>query len=158
MTKVKIEHTMNWEQMVVVCSPHGEKFLAWVPPSDELKSMGYTSPKSYMMDCLQNGAPAELRDVRILASQLQVTPGPGGQGIGTIGNLMILMSVDMFPQGMEKHYTKVSAFYFPADNEDCRPGIEQLLNEARRMEFQRGAAEAGIEIPRLGIIPESGNH
>ena len=147
------EDLIHWDQLVVVCAPHGEKFLGWVPPLDELKEMGHDDPKKYVIACMLANHPVELREARILASQLQVTPGPGGQGIGTIGNLMVLMPVDMFPQGMEQHYTKVSSFYFPSDNEDCKPKIEKLLNDSRRMEMLQQASDAGIEIPKLGMVP-----
>jgi len=154
---------LQWDRLVIVCAQHGEKFLGWVPPHNELEEMGCESPKDYLRRHMLNGSPAELRDVRILASQLQATPDGRG-GIAAIGNLMVLMPVDMFPRGMEKHYVRVSTFYFPSDNEDCRPLVKNLLKDAIQMEARRelqkakaSAAEAGIEVPNLVIAPKGGH-
>jgi hypothetical protein len=147
------DNYLQWDRLVIVCAQHGEKFMGWVPPEVE-------DPRKHMLECTDKGLVCELRDVRILASQLQAIPDRSGG----ISNLMVLMPVDMFPRGMQKHYIKVSTFYFPSDNEDCKHQVKALIENAIQMEARRellkikkSAEDAGLIVPDPNLSTGGGH-
>ena len=142
----------NWKNLVVVAARHGEKYLGWI-------DIRCPDPKGYIEQQVSENMPIELHQVRILASQIQTQQGPEG-GI-MVGNLMLLMPIDVFPQAVEKLSVMASAWYFPSDNEDCRRPLQGLLDNARQMEVRRMAEDRGISIVGPGTRlppPPTGRH
>jgi hypothetical protein len=148
----KMPELENWENMVIVAARHGEKYLGWISSEEK-------DPRAYIEKRVEENKPVELRQVRVLASQIQTQQSPDGGMM--IGNLMILMPIDVFPQAVDKINVMASAWYFPSDNDDCKRPLQGLLDNAKQMEVRRMAAEHGISIVGPGTKlppPPTGRH
>ena len=139
MTDHKLDQADFFDCLVIMSARHGEKFFGWLPQG--------LDPQSYIEQQIREGKPVLLEDARVLASQLQTRDD--GSGNMMLNNMMLLMPIDTFREGIHKLWVYPSTWYFPKDNEKCQAGIRRLYEMARKMELAKVAADMNLVIPGL---------
>lgn len=116
---------MDWDKLIVVVAQHGEKYIG------ELEHQ-----RGYIFECMTEGRPIQLKNVRQLITQLQIRQNPNGDVMGA-GTMAFIMPIDGAEGPIEEMWLDVAAFYYPKENQVTQTVLEGLLNTCMAAESQR---------------------
>jgi hypothetical protein len=135
---------VNFEKMVVVTAPTGEKYLGWLPKDVTFLQMDAAAAE---------GRTVTLKDVRHLLVQRMPDVGPDGQ-VRSMRSFMALLPVDMFPGPAPEMKVKPCTWYAPSGSNKVKKDIIDLIEAAEANELANKAAEANLVLPRAGVAPQ----